>query len=165
MGLKCLLIRIRPATTGGAGKSTSDIRRTCRSSVSTSGRGLSFSLRVPGSITTTQPRRRPPGTWTMSPGFSPSRICRVSARRSDRRSRAASASSAAISARSRAYASKSPRSQLALAQFSAIASVLRATDRAVPTTERSDWNWANDCSSSVRARSRPTLPTRFTAML
>ncbi len=34
-----------------------------------------------------------------------------------------------------------------------------------PTTDRSAWNCANDDSSSARADSAPTLPTRFTAML
>ena len=44
-------------------------------------------------------------------------------------------------------------------------SSLRAICRANPTTERSDWYWAKLCSSRVRARSRPTAPTRLTAML
>ena len=41
LGLKCLPIFIRPAIAGGVGKSVSDSRRTWRSSVSTSGRGVS----------------------------------------------------------------------------------------------------------------------------
>ena len=114
---------------------------------------------------TTQPWLRPLGTRTMSPGFRIDRVCSDSARRSVRRSRAACASTAAISARSRAYAGKSPRSHTASAQPASIAVPFRASERATPTTDRSDWNWANDCSSRVRARSRPTLETRFTAML
>ena len=164
-GSACLPIFIRPATAGGVGKSRIDIRRTCRSWVSTSGRGESRRSRVPGSMTSTQPRFLPPGTCTMSPGFRLGSTRSDSARRSEARSRAASASSSPICARSRAYSTKSPRSQAAAANAAWIAALFRASVRAMPTTDRSDWNCANDCSSSVRARSRPTLATRLTAML
>jgi hypothetical protein len=116
-------------------------------------------------MTTAQPWFLPLGTRMMSPGISVSSSWVASARRSALRSRLASASVAPISARSRAYAWKSPRSQAARPHSSASASVLRVSERDSPTTDRSVWNWANDCSSSDRARSRPTAPTRLTAML
>ena len=47
----------------------------------------------------------------------------------------------------------------------AMASVLRATCRAMPTTAPLAWYWAKDCSISSRAASRPSRSTRLTAML
>ena len=162
---KCLGTRMRPATTGGDGKSVSDSFFTWRCSVITSGDGLARSRPTPGSITTAQPSCRPDGIAMMSPGTSSSSTEIDSARRSALRERAASASRAPIDARSRAYSSKSPRSQAASAHSAAIFSLLRVAARARPTTDLSDWYCANDCSSSPRAFSRPTRATMFTAML
>ena len=65
---------------------------------------------------TTQPWLFPLGTRTMSPGFKFDSACNASARRSERRSRAADASRSASSARKPAYARMSPSSQPAAAQ-------------------------------------------------
>ena len=67
--------------------------------------------------------------------------------------------------RNAAYSVKSPRWQRIEAAYPARVSPLRSMRRASPTTERSAWNWPNDCSSSSRAASTPSLPTRLTAML
>ena len=145
----------RPAAGSGSRRATAAARAVPRSAP-TAGDCRDRRPGCRGRCTTAQPgvlARRHPDDVAGPQGRAD--VCSASARRSTLRSRAARDSSAPISARSRAYDSKSPRSQAAAAQLSAMASLLRATVRATPTTERSDWNWANDCSSSVRARSLP----------
>ena len=193
--LKAAGIRTRSRTVAGSGKSAADSRFTWRPAVSTSGSGepsavpgiaaagaapvpaalplaafaclplAAFPLAAdrPGSRTTAIPDRLPPGIRMMSPRR---RVCRdrsASARRAADRWRAAAPSSSDSSLRSRAYSAKSPRSQLTVS--SASACLARRAWRAMPTTARSAWNWANEDSSRAAARSRPTWPTRFTAML
>ncbi len=109
------------------------------------------------------PGRLPPETRMTSPRRRACRDRSASARRAADRCRAAAPSRSDSSLRSRAYSAKSPRSQLTASSASACR--LRWACRAMPTTARSAWNWANEDSSSAAARSRPTWPTRFTAML
>ena len=116
-----------------------------------SGRGPSRRS-VPGSMTTAYPANLPPGTSITSPGCSCASDSITSSRRSARWARAASFSSSETRWRSAAYSMKSPRSQVAASAYPASASSLLRSCRASPTTALSAWNWANDISSSSRAR-------------
>ena len=110
--LKCFGTAIRVTRLRRAGTSTSDSRRTCRSAVSTVGRGPSAPPATPASITTACPARRPAaGTRMTSPRRSRSSEATASARRSRDAARDSSASRSPIRRRSAAYSVKSPRWQ------------------------------------------------------
>ncbi len=143
---KCLGTFTLPATVGGIGKSTTPSRFTCRSRVSTVGAvGSAAQLLHHG------PAAVPlSGNVDDVATLSPANASMASALRSDRRSRAASDSTAEMRARSRKYSSASPASHRARSHSAVIRALFAAIDRARPTTSDRIGNWANDCSSRPR---------------
>ncbi len=160
----CLGSRSRPRASTGAGKSATESRPAHLSSVTTRGRGSLIGL-SPGSTTTASPERRPEGTAMTSPLRSRSSEAAAAARRLAVFCRASAFSRAEILRLRSKYSPKSPRWQVADSRYPASASSDRSILRDSPTTDRSAWNWAKDCSSSSRAAGVPTRWTRFTAML
>ena len=116
-------------------------------------------------MTTAYPANLPVGTSMTSPGLRLDSEATASSRRSALRARLAPFSTSPIRRRSAAYSMKSPRSQVAASAYPSSASCALCSWRASPTTALSAWNWAKDCSSSSRERSRPNWWTRLTAML
>ncbi|CAM5636416.1 hypothetical protein SCALM49S_00001 [Streptomyces californicus] len=121
-GLNDFGTRIRSSASTGTGKSIEASRLTCRSAVSTSGRGPSWwsnprcplarPAGSPGSSTSASPANFPVGTWMTSPGFSFSSEEAAAARRCAAPCLASSVSRSLRSRRRRAYSSKSPRWQV-----------------------------------------------------
>ena len=112
-GLKVFGIRIRSSASTGTGKSASESRRTCRSAVSTVGRGPSRAGRRAGVEHHRQAARRPAGTWMTSPGRSfSSEAAACGPAVAPRRCAAAPPRGPQIARRSPAYSSKSPRWQV-----------------------------------------------------
>ncbi len=160
----CLGSLTCPSTSTGTGKSADDSRPAHRSSVTTSGRASPIGS-TPGSITTASPDRRPDGTAITSPLRSRSSDAAASARFEELFCFDSAFSRSVTRRRSAAYSVKSPRWQLIASAYPSSASRLRSIRRASPTTDRSAWNCANDCSSRSRAFEAPRACTRLTAML
>ncbi len=126
-GLNVLGTRTRASASTAVGKSSSDSRRTCRSTVRTTGRGSPFAPPTPGSSTTASPLRRPAGTRTTSPTRSRFSDSTASARRRALPSRDSDASRALISSRRAAYRSTEPCVHAMPAASSSSAPSLRRT--------------------------------------
>ena len=121
----------------GAVISTVEIRRTCRSAVSTIGRGSSRGFELPGSRTTTGPERRPPGMMNTSPIRRVRSEVKAASRLRPAASRVRSFSRLFASSRICAYSSKSPRWHCIASRYPSNASSCLRSDVANPTTERS----------------------------